>query len=73
MLHIQRVTDKQTGNHLRRLRLSKGIRADYVAEQLGVTKAMVALLESGRRTWTERYVADYKKAIGAICSTTHKI
>lgn len=58
------VENARTGLRLRALRISKGIKMKWVADQIGCTESNVSLLETGKRSWSDDVKSRYLKAIG---------
>ncbi len=64
-LTIKSIVDNvRTGRHFRELRTAKGFKMKWVATQIGVSEAMISLLERGQRVWSADRKAAYLKAIG---------
>lgn len=57
--------DRKEGKRLTALRKSRGIKASWVADEMGVSNSFLCLLEAGKRHWNQEQVGKYLKAIGA--------
>lgn len=51
------------GTRLKLKRQHADILAKEVAEKIGVSAQFLSDLEKGRRTWTEKLIADYERAL----------
>lgn len=60
----QRNLDRATGKRLRALRNSKGVKAQFVADELDIYSGHLSELEAGKRHWTPERIEAYEKAIG---------
>lgn len=60
----RREYDKTEGARLKKLRLRKGLKGYWVAEQIRIQPTNLSDLEAGRRHWNPELVAAYEKAIG---------
>ena len=60
-----RPTPKNTrlANHLRSLRMARGVKAKFIAERMGISKSLLCHLEAGRRLWTDKYHSDFLNAL----------
>lgn len=65
MITAKQASDnKATAKRLSKLRTSKGIKASWVAERMGISSALLCYLELGQRHWNPEQVGKYLKAIG---------
>lgn len=65
MITVKQASDnKATAKRLSSLRKSKGIKASWVAERMGISRPLLCYLESGQRHWNPEQVQKYLKAIG---------
>lgn len=60
----QKAFDKAFGKRLKKLRVSKGVQAKFVAVMLDMHKSHLSEMEHGRRHWHPHHVKAYLKAIG---------
>lgn len=60
----QKFDNAATGKRLSKLRKSKGIKASWVADRMGISRPLLCYLESGQRHWNPEQVGKYLKAIG---------
>ncbi len=58
--------DRKIGEELRAARKSKGIEAKWVSTRMGISPGYLCDLEQGRRRWTGKLIAAYKRAICLI-------
>jgi transcriptional regulator with XRE-family HTH domain len=56
----------KVGFRLRELRDKKGIKAGWVAKQIGISPSLISYLETGRRAWPPGLEQRYLKAIGEL-------
>jgi len=49
---------------LKERRVSKGLKASWVAARMGVAASSLSRLEAGRQAWDEEKVEQFEKAIG---------
>jgi hypothetical protein len=65
---------KKTGNHalfsagyaLRKRRINSGLKAAYVADQLGLSRSYFAMLETGKRRWNKELLIKYGDLLNRI-------
>lgn len=50
---------------MRLLRLKSGLKAYWIAAQMGIPASTLSMLESGSRYWTEEKIKQFKKIVGA--------
>ncbi len=62
---MKRETDKTIGARLKKLRESKGIKQNFVAEKMGISNNFLCELESGKRRWYALMVTKYENIVGA--------
>ena len=60
------IAEVTTGQDLRAQRMARGIKAAFVAEQMGISASFLSDLERDRRNWTEDNIQKFKKAIGLV-------
>lgn len=53
----------ETGPRFKKIRLSRGVKASYVAAMMGILKGRLCMMEQGIRPWTEAHRSAYLKAI----------
>jgi len=56
--------DLQKARTLCNLRASKGIKASWVAKQMGISAPHLCLMESGKRTWSEKLEKKFRAIVG---------
>lgn len=56
--------DESIGSRMKVLRMKRGLKASWVAEEMGLKGPMLTMLEAGQRHWTKEKLANFKKAIG---------
>ena len=54
---------RRIGAELRKLRLRAGLKQSWVAHQLGMSRAQLCYLESGRRNWQLGQVENYRRVL----------
>ncbi len=57
-------TQTNRRSELRDRRVAKGLRADFVASRMGISKSLLSRLEHGSRSWTDDLVREFLVAIG---------
>jgi len=59
------------GTLLRQRRQDRGIRANWVAQRMGISGSYLALLEANKRRWNLDLVRGFLKAVGVQKPTTN--
>lgn len=52
------------GEMMRMYRREKGVKALLIARQVGITRSYLAMLERGKRRWSEELIRKYCEAVG---------
>jgi len=56
--------DRKLGKELKSIRVSRGLKASWVADKLGISAAQLCHLEKGNRSWQDGMEERYRQAIG---------
>lgn len=57
-------SDAEIGARLKKMRINRGIRQNFVAEKLGVSNNFLSELEAGKKRWLAITVKRYETILG---------
>lgn len=59
----KRERNQKTGERLKKLRESRGVMQNFIADKLGISKSFLSDLEAGNRNWSPLLVRKYENLI----------
>jgi transcriptional regulator with XRE-family HTH domain len=57
------MSNSQIGAMLRTLRIAAGLKACWVATELGIPRSLLSMLENGKRNWRPERIEQYRRIV----------